>query len=53
MSDFLYWLLLTFVTVSVGWFAEGINGMIFLAFVCLLAGVFLILENKIHAHLEK
>lgn len=53
MSDIVYWALITALGLGAGWFVGKFNGVLFMAIVCGIGGLFLWIENKLHPHLAK
>lgn len=48
ISDFAYWVAITIIGVAAGGFFLGSEGLIAMEFVCVLAGAFQLVEDKIH-----
>lgn len=53
MFGTLYWILITAISVGLGWLVTGVYGAVFLGLVCVLGGVFLFIEHKIHPSPER
>ncbi|HMM19417.1 MAG TPA: hypothetical protein PKA10_01680 [Selenomonadales bacterium] len=52
MSEILYWAIITAIAFGTGWLINGFGGAMYLGFICILGGVFLYLEHKIHPNRE-
>lgn len=52
MLEFLWWLLLLVIGISIGYYTVGAQSVIFMVLVSVLGGVFLLVEKKLHPALD-